>query len=66
MKKDDEGKQLILYMLLSADKHDTHPICTVHEEFGTFNKKYNWKPHFSLVFICTLFTVSEVEGGMTV
>lgn len=38
MKKDDEGKQLILCMLLGADKHDTHPICTVHEECETFNK----------------------------
>jgi len=38
MKTDDEGKQLILCMLLSADKHDTHPICTVHEECETFNK----------------------------
>lgn len=38
MKKDNEGKQLILCMLLSADIHDTYPICTVHEECGTFNK----------------------------
>jgi len=66
MKKDDEGKQLILCMLLSADKDDTHPICIVHEEFGTFNKKYSLKPHFSLVSICTLLIVSEVEGDMTV
>jgi hypothetical protein len=53
-------------MLLSADKDDTHPICIVHEEFGTFNKKYSLKPHFSLVSICTLLIVSEVEGDMTV
>jgi len=38
MKKDDEGKQLILCTLLSADKHGARPVCTVHEECGTFNK----------------------------
>jgi hypothetical protein len=59
MKKVDEGKQLILFMLLNADKYDTHPICTVHEECGTFNKNV-------IKNLTSVLYVSEVEGGVTV
>jgi hypothetical protein len=39
MEEDSNGKhQFSLCMLFIANKHDTHRICTMHEECGAFNQ----------------------------